>query len=187
MMQELCFANDFTQVNGPTYGARYLQEVLNVVPRAIWQSKPLLGIDYSAWRGFEGGNTDIGLTATISSGLIGGGVLNFGTWWGPLVSALLMSTWAGLLARWWLQRDSLLRCFLFIAGLGLTFNLGRDITLLVLWPIVFGYLITRLIEFITYRRSSDIDPIAVSQSVKSCRRHPLNVVDHGQKVGLQST
>jgi hypothetical protein len=166
MMQELCFANDFTRVNGPAYGARYLDELLNVVPRAIWPSKPLLGIDYSAWRGYEGGNSDIAVTATISSGLIGGGVLNFGTLCGPLVSALLMSTWAGLLARWWSQRDSLLRYFLFIAGFGLTFNLGRDITLLVLWPIVFGYLITRVIELITYQQPSDTQPIAATHIAK---------------------
>ena len=56
MIQELCLANEFTQMHGPAYGARYLQDVLNVVPRAIWPSKPLLGIDYAAWRGFEGGD-----------------------------------------------------------------------------------------------------------------------------------
>jgi hypothetical protein len=160
MMQELCLVNEFTKIIGPAYGALYLQDALNLVPRAIWPSKPLLGIDYTIWRGFDGGSSDIGVTATISSGLIGGGVLNFGTMFGPLVSALLMSTWAGVLARWWLQRDSLLRCFLFLAGLGLTFNLGRDITLLVLWPVIFGYLITRLVELITYRQSVDIEHFA---------------------------
>ena len=55
MMQELCLVNDFTQMIGPAYGARYLQDLINVVPRAIWPSKPLLGIDYAVWRGFEGG------------------------------------------------------------------------------------------------------------------------------------
>ena len=83
-------------------------------------------------------------------------MLNFGTLCGPLASALLMSTWAGLLARWWLQRESLLRCFLFLVGLGLTFNLGRDITLLVLWPVVFGYFIVRLVELIIYRRDREV-------------------------------
>jgi hypothetical protein len=156
MIEELCFVNDFTQIAGPAYGSRYFHELLNVVPRAIWPSKPLLGIDYAAWRGFEGGPSDIGVTATISSGLIGGGVLNFGRVFGPLASALLMSIWSGLLGRWWLQRESLLRCLLFLIGLGLTFNLGRDITLLVLWPVVFGYLIVRIIEFVTYRQTSDL-------------------------------
>ena len=76
-----------------------------------------------------------------------------------------MSIWAGLLARLWLQKDSLLRCFLFIAGLGLTFNLGRDITLLVLWPVVFGYLVTRLIELITYRRPAEMEPFADARNL----------------------
>jgi hypothetical protein len=31
-------------------------------------------------------------------------------------------------------------------GAGLTFNLGRDITLLVLWPVIFAYFFVRLIE-----------------------------------------
>ena len=35
---------------------------------------------------------------------------------------------------------------LFMLGAGLTFNLGRDITLLVLWPVVFGYCFVRLAE-----------------------------------------
>ena len=94
MMQELCLVNEFIQTNALAYGERYLQDALNVVPRAIWPSKPLLGIDYAAWRGFEGGDNDIGVSATISSGMIGGGVLNFGVLFGPLASALLMSIWA---------------------------------------------------------------------------------------------
>jgi hypothetical protein len=156
MIEELCLVNDFTQIAGPAYGARYVQELMNVVPRAIWPSKPMLGVDYAAWRGFEGGTSDIGVTATISSGMIGGGVLNFGRLFGPFASALLMSIWSGLLGRWWSQRESLLRCFLFLTGLGLTFNLGRDITLLVLWPIVFGYVMVRIIEIITCRTRSDL-------------------------------
>ena len=35
----------------------------------------------------------------------------------------------------------------------LTFNLGRDITLLVLWPVVFAYCFVRLIEIWTAKRS----------------------------------
>ena len=165
MIQELCLVNDFVQVAVPAYGGRYLDDLLNVVPRAIWPSKPLLGIDYAIWRGFGGGTSDIGVTTTISSGMIGGGVLNFGRVFGPVASALLVSIWSGLLGRWWLQRESLLRCFLFLAGLGLTFNLGRDITLLVLWPVVFGYLIVRLIELITYRKPLDMGSFTAVQNL----------------------
>jgi hypothetical protein len=182
MMQELCLVNDFTEVIGPAYGARYLQDLINVVPRAIWPSKPLLGIDYAVWRGFEGGTSEVGVTATISSGLIGGGVLNFGPVFGPLASALLLSVWSGLLARWWLQRESLMRCFLFLVGVGITFNLGRDITLLVLWPVIFGYLITRLIELFTYRRPSQgelLAQIPSHESTHSIRsRRTVTANDH---------
>lgn len=147
MIQELCFINIYMSSTEPAYGGRYLREMTNVIPRALWTDKPLLGIDYAVSRGFEGGSSDIGVWATVSTGLIGGGLLNFGRFLGPIAPAFLMALWTGVLARWWLQRASFLRCLLFLIGLGLTFNLGRDITLLVLWPIVFGYLIVRVVEW----------------------------------------
>ena len=119
------------------------------MPRAIWPSKPYLGIEYSKWRGYTGGTAEIGVVATISTGFIGGGVVNFGPYLGPLAPAILMSVWVGLLTRWWLQRALLLRACLFLAGMGLTFNLGRDITVLVLWPIIFGYFIVLGCEMLT--------------------------------------
>jgi hypothetical protein len=57
-----------------------------------------------------------------------------------------MSTWIGILARFRLQATPL-RQALFLVGLGLTFNLGREVTLLVLWPMIFGYLGVRLFEY----------------------------------------
>ena len=55
MIQELCFVNTYLETGGgsPAYGARYLNELLNFIPRVIWPSKPLIGIDYAKWRGFE--------------------------------------------------------------------------------------------------------------------------------------
>jgi oligosaccharide repeat unit polymerase len=148
MIQELCFVNTYleTSAGSPAYGARYLNELLNFVPRAIWPSKPLLGIDYAIWRGFDDPDSEIGVRATISTGMIGGGVLNFGQIFGPVAAAILIALWTGLLIRWWKQRQSLLRLMLFMLGAGLTFNLGRDITLLVLWPVVFAYFFVRLTE-----------------------------------------
>ncbi len=84
--------------------------------------------------------------------MIGGGVLNFGKILGPVAAGILMAVWTGLLIRWWEQRKSLLRLALFMLGAGLTFNLGRDITLLVLWPVVFAYLFVRLIEIWATKR-----------------------------------
>jgi oligosaccharide repeat unit polymerase len=148
MIQELCFVNVYLGTGGtsPAYGARYLNELLNFIPRAIWPSKPLIGFDYAKWRGLESPDNELGIVATISSGMIGGGVLNFGEIFGPVAASMLIALWTGLLIRWWGQRQSLLRLVLFMLGAGLTFNLGRDITLLVLWPAIFAYCFVRLIE-----------------------------------------
>ena len=155
MIQELCFANAYlgSGAASPSYGGRYLNELLNVIPRVIWPSKPLVGIDYAKWRGLEDPQSDLGVSATISTGMIGGGILNFGPFFGPIAAGIIMALWTGLLIRWWQQRDSLLRLMLFMLGAGLTFNLGRDITLLVLWPVVFSYFFVRFIEIWTAKRS----------------------------------
>jgi oligosaccharide repeat unit polymerase len=131
-----------------SFGQGYLEELANVIPRTIWPDKPLIGVDYSVARGFGGASNDIGLYATITTGVIGGGVLNFGPIFGPIWVGLLMSVWVGLLSRFYLQRTPL-RLTLFLVGLGLTFNLGRNISLLVLWPLVFGYIGVRLVEWRT--------------------------------------
>jgi len=146
MIEELCFVNAYLDSGetSPAYGARYLNELLNFVPRAIWPSKPLLGIDYAMWRGFESDEGDLGVNTTVATGMIGGGVLNFGQILGPVAAGILMAIWTGLLIRWWEQRKSLLRLVLFMVSAGLTFNLGRDITLLVLWPVIFSYFFVRL-------------------------------------------
>jgi oligosaccharide repeat unit polymerase len=148
MIQELCFANAYLSSGAasPSYGGRYLNELLNVIPRVIWPSKPLIGIDYAKWRGLEDPNSELGVVATVSTGVIGGGVLNFGPFFGPPAAGIIMALWIGLLIRWWQQRSSVPRLMLFMLGAGLTFNLGRDITLLVLWPVVFAYCLVRLIE-----------------------------------------
>src|SRR6266496_449486 len=154
MIQELCFANAYLESGAasPSYGGRYLNEVLNAIPRAVWPSKPFIGIDYAKWRGLEDPNSELGVVATVSTGMIGGGVLNFGQILGPVAAGILMAFWTGLLIRWWEQRKSLLRLALFMLGAGLTFNLGRDITLLVLWPIIFAYFFVRLIEIWATKR-----------------------------------
>ena len=154
MIEELCFVNAYLDSGdaSPAYGARYLNELLNFVPRAIWPSKPLLGIDYAKWRGFESDEGDLGVNTTVATGMIGGGVLNFGQILGPVAAGVLMAFWAGLLIRWWKQRKSLLRFGLFMVAAGLTFNLGRDITLLVLWPVIFAYFFVRLTEIWATKR-----------------------------------
>ena len=165
MIQELCFANAYiaSGVAPPAYGGRYLNELLNVIPRVIWPSKPFIGIDYAKWRGLEDPNSELGVVATVSTGMIGGGVLNFGPFFGPIAAGIIMALWTALLIRWWQQRSSLPRLMLFMLGAGLTFNLGRDITLLVLWPVVFAYCFIRLIEIWTSKRF-DAVPLTTTQS-----------------------
>lgn len=161
MIQELCFANAYLDLGAgfPAYGGKYLNELLNFVPRAIWHSKPLIGIDYAKWRGFEDPESELGVSATVSTGMIGGGVLNFGRILGPVAAGMLMALWAGLLIRWWQQRKSLLRLVLFMLGAGLTFNLGRDISLLVLWPIIFAYFFVRVTEIWAARRFGQLPQV----------------------------
>jgi len=163
MIQELCFVNAYLESGGasPAYGARYLNELLNFIPRAIWPSKPLLGIDYAKWRGYENDDDEgLGVNTTVAAGMIGGGVLNFGDIFGPLAAGILMAIWTGLLIRWWKQRESLLRLMLFMLGVALTFNLGRDITLLVLWPVVFAYFFIRLTENWAAKRFMQLQQLA---------------------------
>lgn len=183
MIQELCFANAYIGSGAapPAYGGRYLNELLNVIPRVIWPSKPLIGIDYAKWRGLESSDSELGVAATISTGMIGGGVLNFGQFMGPMAAAILMSVWTALLVRWWNQRNSLPRLVLFMLGAGLTFNLGRDITLLVLWPVVFAYCFVRLIEIWAAKRvgrsveAPTSPPQFASATLRSTRSLPVRV------------
>lgn len=141
MASELIYVNSFikTGVMQMRWGVGFLEELENLIPRFILPDKALIGIDYAIARGFGGGDADIGVHATISTGLIGQGVLEFGPIFGPIVMAIFIALWVGFLARLWSQ-GTVPRSCLFLVGLGLTFNLGRDLTLLVLWPMIFGYI-----------------------------------------------
>lgn len=145
MFEELAWINKFIddgryQVN---YGARYFAELVNPIPRVLWPGKPLIGIDYAIARGqgWAGASTkEGGVGATISTGMIGQGVVNFGRFFGVLAAAFLMATWAAILARQDLKGDRTGRLLLYMLGMVLTFNLGRDITLLTLYPFLFGFI-----------------------------------------------
>ena len=143
MYEELCWINTFIKQGtyNPNWGSRYFAEIVNPIPRAVWHNKPLIGIDYAIARGHGEGNTDAsGVNTTISTGMIGQGVVNFGRLIGPAFAALLMSFWVAILARLDLEIHKLGRLPLYGLGLILTFNLGRDITLITLYPFVFGAL-----------------------------------------------
>lgn len=146
MFEELCWINTFIEDGTyvPNWGARYFAELVNPIPRIIWHGKPLIGIDYAIARGQGsrgpggGGAASQGnVYATVSTGLIGQGVVNFGRILGPAAAALLMSFWVAILARRDLNILKLGYLPLYALGLILTFNLGRDITFITLYPFVF--------------------------------------------------
>jgi len=78
--------------------------------------------------------------------MIGQGVVNFGRILGPAAAALLMSLWVALLARLDLHAYEFGRLPLYCLGLILTFNMGRDISFISLYPFVFGMLLVWWIE-----------------------------------------
>jgi hypothetical protein len=144
MYEELCWINTFIEDGRyePEWGQEYLDELANPVPRSLWPGKPTIGLDYAVLRGQAGGEEDQGgVYATISTGMIGQGVVNFGRLLGPVCAALLMSLWAAVLARLDLRGSAIGSFPLYALGIILTFNMGRDITLLILYPFVFGALI----------------------------------------------
>jgi hypothetical protein len=140
MLEELAWVDHFLESGAyrPNWGERYLAELANPIPRAIWKNKPTIGLDYAVARGQSASGPSGEVTATISTGMIGQGVVNFGRIGGPFAAATLMALWVALLARQDLLGSSPGRLILYGSGLILTFNMGRDITLLVLYPFLFG-------------------------------------------------
>ncbi|HTR40648.1 MAG TPA: hypothetical protein VMH87_03455, partial [Pseudomonadales bacterium] len=178
MYEELCWINTFIE-NGtykPNWGARYFAEMVNPIPRVLWPGKPLIGIDYAIARGQGGGEAGAaGVYATISTGMIGQGVVNFGRILGPAFAALLMSVWVVVLARLDLHIHELGRLPLYALGMILTFNLGRDITLITLYPFVFGAL---LVWWFDYKRRIQRSPADSRKAISSTRlgqRKPATV------------
>jgi hypothetical protein len=140
MFEELAWI-EFLSESGryePNWGNRYFAELVNPIPRGLWKNKPMIGLDYALARGQGVAGPNGETTATISTGMIGQGVVNFGPFFGPAAAALLMALWVALLARQDFLGIDTARVVIYGTGLILTFNLGRDITLLVLYPFFFG-------------------------------------------------
>ncbi|MFC7338111.1 hypothetical protein ACFQY0_13035 [Haloferula chungangensis] len=146
MFSELGYMNSFFEQGTlePNWGERYFAELVNPIPRGLWKDKPFVGVDYAIARGFgwdKAGGTGAGIAASIATGMIGQGVVNFGGLFGPMAAALLMAIWVAVLARQDLLGSDPARLLLYASGMILTFNMGRDITLLVLYPFVFGLML----------------------------------------------
>ena len=146
IFEELGYINYFI-ANGTykvNWGERYFAEVVNPIPRVLWPGKPMIGIDYAIARGMAYGTqaaNEGGVACSVSTGMIGQGVVNFGRIGGPIAAALLMAIWVAVLARQDLMGHDIGHLLLYAIGLVLTFNMGRDITLLVIYPFVFGWLL----------------------------------------------
>jgi len=140
MFEELCWVDYLTEnsMYKPVWGMLYFANFVNPIPRAIWPGKPTMGLDYAIARG-QREMDDGGTTATISTGMIGSGITNFGPLIGPVAAAFLMSLWCAFLARLDLQGRDFGYLLVYILGLVLTFNFGRDITILVAYPALFGW------------------------------------------------
>jgi len=146
MFSELAYMSSYIESDSYqiSWGGRYFAEIVNFIPRGLWKNKPLVGIDYAYARGFgkeSYSQGDAGVTTSIATGMIGQGVVNFGRVLGPMCAALIMSVWVAVLARLDLQGNNPGRLLLCALGMILTFNMGRDITLFVLYPFVFGYML----------------------------------------------
>lgn len=149
MFSELGYMNNFFDRGTlePSWGGRYFAELANPIPRALWKNKPLVGIDYAIARGFgtnDPNAPNAGVTTSIATGMIGQGVVNFGPWFGPPAAALIMACWVSVLARLDLMGADPARMLLYAVGMILTFNMGRDITFLVLYPFVFGWILLKV-------------------------------------------
>lgn len=147
MASELAYSISFVQdgIMRPALGAGFMAELGNVIPRFLWPDKPLIGIDFAIARGFSTTDSDIGVSTTISTGMIGQGVLEFGPYIGPAVMSAIVALWSGWLARL-LAQGTVPRVCLFLVGMGLTFNLGRNVSFLVLWPMVFAAILVMVLE-----------------------------------------
>jgi len=146
MFEELGYINLFIdkgtyQVN---WGERYFAEAVNPIPRKLWPGKPMIGLDYAVARGMSygsQGSSSGGVAASISTGMIGQGVVNFGGILGPIAAAFLMAIWVAVLTRQDLLGSDIFHMMLYAIGIVLTFNMGRDITLLIIYPFLFGWLL----------------------------------------------
>ena len=167
MFEELCWILQLTE-NGtfePNWGGNYIANLANPVPRVLWPNKPTIGLDYAIARGMGGADSDAGVYATLSNGLIGQGVVNFGLYVGPAFAALLMGLWTCWLARLDVMGEKIGLLPLYGLGLIITFALGRDITFLDLYPFVFGYIICRWLNY--YYGNSNTPSAGVSGHIAS--------------------
>ena len=137
MTEELVMINRY-QADGQLpveWGYNYYANAVNFVPRGLWKDKPIAGDRFAELRmGFYGAT----IAGTASNGIVGQGVANFGKWLGPIAPAFIVLYLCRRLCMLLNGGNLFLRSCLVLLSLGTLPNLGRDITLIALWPIIFG-------------------------------------------------
>ena len=91
-----------------------------------------------------------------------------------LFVAFLMTIWVKVLTSL-REAKSVARTFLYLIGLGLTFNIGREVSLLVLWPFVFGYVSVKAYEIVSGTKTSPA--IGSARTSAADRRQKLLAMD----------
>ena len=145
MPEELVYINYYHRTGQleTAWGGEYFAEAVNFIPRGIWPGKPFPGGDFSALRvGYYQGQ----VAATISHGVVGQGVHNFGKWLGPTAPAVFFGLLINYMCSLPKRGLPFLRSFLVLFLMALIPNLGRDLTLLTLWPAIFAYVGVRVYE-----------------------------------------
>jgi hypothetical protein len=137
MPEELAYINLYQSNRqlSPELGYEYFSQAVNFVPRFIWPAKPFPGEKFAALRV---GYLDGAVAATVSNGLIGQGVQNFGKWLGPMAPAVILTALISCMCRLLRSGIPFLRSAVVIFLMALIPNLGRDLTLLNLWPAIFA-------------------------------------------------
>ncbi len=145
MIEESLYINRYMEQRLLTiqFGTDYLANLANVIPRWLWPSKPEIGVDYAILRGgFHQGV----LTTTFSRGIIG---QVFSIW--LVVWTDVSRPDSGHIGGWVCrlpQKGCLsLRICTVLVCLGTLPNLGRDITLFALWPVIIGRAGTFVYEY----------------------------------------
>lgn len=134
MFRETLFILDEVPARRPyMYGETFVVELLNPIPRFLWEGKPLgFGIVYAHWYGedpLQGG-------PTLSPGILGEMYVNFGVF-----GIAALSMFAGVLCRAWDRlgpqyTDSLPVLMCYAVGLGCFLMMGRSFSLRLFYPVI---------------------------------------------------
>lgn len=154
MFRELLFITNEVPAHRPyLYGHTLFVELINPIPRFLWQNKPLgFGAVYATWQGHEpltGG-------PTLSPGIIGEMYVNFG-----VAGVVLLSVLGGIVCRAWDRigpsTTGCLPILMFYSmGLGCLLMLGRSFSMSLFYQIIASLICLELAAFRFRRVRGDL-------------------------------